>query len=247
MCKYSTTYLHIFYHGCSVFLKIVFSSFLVMEISVEGILLARVYAIMHSWRYLFSSLVMIFLTHCVLSMLNVVLAEGCGPQIFTLRELIVFSTANALTLLYDAAIFVATACYTWSLVKLKRPLSNMTSGPWLLSLILTQGVFRFLTIFSWTLQTTIYDNLIRRNIKGLTSLIERPVSALLVLRFFLDLRDRNAHPNGTSQTRDLATFSSFKAAARNISDAVVEDLRDPEDDACVASQAICDGSVASRA
>jgi hypothetical protein len=29
---------------------------------------------------------------------------------------------------------------------------------------------------------------------------------LLVLRFFLDLRDLNAYLNGTSQTRDLGPF-----------------------------------------
>ncbi|KAF8530248.1 hypothetical protein BU17DRAFT_60011 [Hysterangium stoloniferum] len=143
--------------------------------------------------------------------LSVIIAEGCGPETFILRELIisqnvafncpttVISAANALTIFYDAAICVATWYYMWSLVR---------------------------TIFSWKLQTILTDN---RNLKGLLSLIERPVSALLALLFFLDLCDRNAHPNATSQTRDQAIISSFNAAARNISDAIIEDLGDPED------------------
>jgi hypothetical protein len=73
------------------------------------------------------------------------------------------------------------------------------------------------------------------------------VSSLLILRFFLDLREWNAHPNGTSQTRDLGPCSSFKAAVRKISNAIIEDLGDPEHEALFASQATSSGSVSGQA
>jgi len=72
------------------------------------------------------------------------------------------------------------------------------------------------------------------------------VSVILVLRFFLDLREWNAHPNGTSQTKDLSPCSSWKAAARKFSSAIIEDLGDPDDDALFASQATSPGSVSRK-
>ncbi|KAF8512457.1 hypothetical protein BU17DRAFT_69223 [Hysterangium stoloniferum] len=72
------------------------------------------------------------------------------------------------------------------------------------------------------------------------------VSVILDLRFFLDLRDRNAHQNGTSQTRDEALCSSFKAAAQKFSNAIVDDLGDPDDEQFVGSQATSSGTVSGR-
>jgi len=153
------------------------------------------------------------------------------------------SIGNGSTLLYDAAIFGVTVYHTWTLVKLRRSLPEMTGGTSLASLILKQGILRFLIIFCWVLQDIITDNLVRPSVKGLTTPIEKPVSFILVLRFLLDLREWNAHPNGTSETKDLSPCSSWKAAARKLSNAIIEDLGDPEDEALFARQATSPGSV----
>jgi len=150
---------------------------------------------------------------------------------------------NGLTILNDAAIFGVTVYHTWTLVKLRRSLPEMTGGRSLASLILKQGILRFLIIFCWGLQSIITDNLVRPNIRGLTTAIERPVSSILVLRFFLDLREWNAHPNGTLQTKDLSPRSSWKAVARKLSNSIIEHLGDPEDEALFASQGTSPGSV----
>jgi len=68
------------------------------------------------------------------------------------------------------------------------------------------------------------------------------VSSIQFLRFFLDLREWNAHPIGTLQTNDLPTCSSWKAASRKFSNAIIEDLGDPQDETLFASQATSPGS-----
>jgi len=226
-------------NGCSMFWKFFVFSYFIMVFSFSGILLARVYAIMHSRRFLFSCLAIIFLAHCVSNGIIITLQE-CNSAF---PAEIAINIGNGLTLLYDAAIFGLTVYHTWTLVKLSRSLPEMSSGTSLASLILKQGVLRFLIIFFCVLQAFITDNLVRPSIKGITTVIERPVSALLVLRFFLDLREQNAHPNGTSQTKELTHCSSFKAAARKISNGIIEDLGDPEDEALFASQAPSSGRV----
>ncbi|KAF8512451.1 hypothetical protein BU17DRAFT_96241 [Hysterangium stoloniferum] len=58
--------------------------------------------------------------------------------------------------------------------------------------------------------------------------LQASVSVILASRFFLDLHEQNSHANGTSQTKDEAPCSSFKAATRTFSNVIVEDLGDPE-------------------
>ncbi|KAF8509354.1 hypothetical protein BU17DRAFT_70455 [Hysterangium stoloniferum] len=82
---------------------------------------------------------------------------------------------------------------------------------------------------------------------NLTVPVGRSVSTLLILRLFLDLRERLAHPNGIFQTREPELLSSFKAAIWNISNAVIEDLGDPENDDLFASQTTSDESASRQA
>ena len=60
---------------------------------------------------------------------------------------------------------------------------------------------------------------------------------MLVLRFFLELRKRNAHLNGSSRIRHLESVSSFKAVIQSISNAIIEDLGDPENEVLFTTQA----------
>ncbi|KAF8527133.1 hypothetical protein BU17DRAFT_61768 [Hysterangium stoloniferum] len=170
---------------------------------------------------------------------------------FTAVSVIMLGDLISLSLCFERGIFGATVYRVWTLVKLRRSLPEMTSGPSLASLILKQGVLRFFIIISWTLQIVMTDH---PGIGGLTGNIENPylyfitrlshrftlvssVSVILFLRFFLDLCQLNAHPNGTSQTKHLEPCPSFKAAARRILNTIIEDLGDPEDEALFASQA----------
>ena len=57
------------------------------------------------------------------------------------------------------------------------------------------------------------------------------------MQFFLELCNCNAHLNGSSQIRDLESVSSFKAVIQNISNAIIEDLGDPENEVLFTSQA----------
>ncbi|KAF8522614.1 hypothetical protein BU17DRAFT_86885 [Hysterangium stoloniferum] len=81
-------------------------------------------------------------------------------------------------------------------------------------------------------------------VAGRTMLIERPMSALLALRCFLEIRARNTQPDATSgsPTTDLASFTSFKEAVWKISQGIIEDLGDPED----GNQGTNDGSVSTQ-
>ncbi|KAF8512465.1 hypothetical protein BU17DRAFT_69231 [Hysterangium stoloniferum] len=142
--------------------------------------------------------------------------------------------ANGLTLLSDAAIFGVTVYHTWTLARTRWSLTEMISGKSLSSLILKQ------------VQGIITDKLVQPGLAGLTTTIERPVSVILVLRFFLDLREQNAYQNGTFHTRDEEPCSSFKAAAGKFSNAIIEDLGDPEDEQFVGSQVTGSGSVLGR-
>jgi len=225
-------------NGCTILFKVAFSSLPITEISTGGILLARVYAIMPARRFLCGCLAILILSRSAGYIIGPILACRSSSTTYTVQ-----SIANGFTILYDAAIFGVTVYHTWTLVKLRRSLPEMTGRTSLASLILKQGILRFLIIFCWTLQSIMTDNLVRPNIKGLTAAVERSVSVILVLRFFLDLREWNAHPNGTSQTKDLSPCSSWKAVARKLSHAIIKDLGDPEDEAMFASQATSHGSV----
>jgi len=202
--------------------------------------LARVYAIMPARQNLLTCLGILLLSRCSLKIIVPVL-KICGSSFSGHIEL---NIDTGLTILYDAAIFGVTVYHTWTLIQLRRSLPGMTGGTSLASLILKQGILRFLIICVWSLQIIITDNLVRPSIKGLTTAIGRPVSLILILRFFLDLREWNAHQCGTSQTRDLAPCSSFMAAARKLSNSIIEDLGDPEDEALFTSHAT--SGIASR-
>jgi len=221
-------------NACYVQLKVAFSVYLVAKVSISGILLARVYALMHSQRYLFVCLGMVFLSCSVLAVGNVVLAR-CKTM--SLRRIIVLNAESAFDLLYDAFIFGVTVYHTWRIVRLRRSLPDMTGGTSLASIILEQGIIRFGIILFWAIQLLITEMFVQVPIGDLMVPIQRSVTYLLVLRFFLDLRERNAHLNGTSRTRDLAPLSSFKVAARSISNAIIEGLGDPKDEALFVNRA----------
>jgi len=225
-------------NGCTILVKIALSSFPIGEISMGGIELARVYAIIPARRLLCLCLAILLLSRWAGTIIAEILECRTSSTGFTVDSIV-----NGLSILYDAVILGVTVYHTRTLVKLRRSLPEMTGCRSLGSLILKQGILRFLIIFCWILQSIITDNLVRPNIRGLTVAVEKPVSVILVLRFFLDLREWNAHPNGTSQTKDLSPCSSWKAVAWKLSHAIIEDLGDPEDEAMFASQATSPGSV----
>ncbi|KAF8510639.1 hypothetical protein BU17DRAFT_69974 [Hysterangium stoloniferum] len=143
----------------------------------------------------------------------------------------------------SGAIFGVTWYHTWTLVKLRKSFPDMTSRKSLSSLILQQGVLRFMIITYWILQIIITDN---PTVRGLSTLTQRPISILLVLRFFLDLRERNAHLIGTSHSWDVGPYSSFKAVAGKISNRIIEDLGDLEDEVLFTSPATSSWAVSGQ-
>ncbi|KAF8512455.1 hypothetical protein BU17DRAFT_69221 [Hysterangium stoloniferum] len=129
--------------------------------------------------------------------------------------------SNGIALLYDAAIFGVTVYHTWTLVSFA--LCAKVRPP----------------------ATPLRLNNVQDNpVMDTSNHYNRQF--ILVLRFFLDLREQNVHPYGTSQTRDEAPCSSLKAAARKFSNAIIEDIGDPEDEQFFGSQATRFGTVSGR-
>jgi len=139
--------------GCTILVKIADSSLPIVEISIGGIELARVYAIMPARvrRFLCLSLAILLLSLSAGAIIDSILACRSSSIAFT-----VTSIFNGLTILYDAAICGVTVYHTWTLVKLRRSLPEMTGGRSLGSLILKQGILRFLIIL--LLGTSNYHN-----------------------------------------------------------------------------------------
>ncbi|KAF8523288.1 hypothetical protein BU17DRAFT_63862 [Hysterangium stoloniferum] len=193
---------------------------------------------------------------------HVFLPKGVGQE-HLLSPTSLVNVTKALTMSYDLAIFAVTVYHTWGVITVRRSLPEMTGGTNLVSLILKQGgniifatkythqwilpelgIARFFVILFWGLQDTITQN---RGLGGLTMPVGSCVTTILVLRFFLDLRVRNAHRNGTAQTMNLASLSSFNVVTRCIGNSIIEVLGDPEEEALFVSQATSDGNVSVQA
>ncbi|KAF8518830.1 hypothetical protein BU17DRAFT_66223 [Hysterangium stoloniferum] len=160
-------------------------------------------------RYLFSCLVILFLSRCVLNGITAFL--GNCDSTFPTQKLM--GITNGSTLLYDGAIFAVTVYHMWTIVKWRWSFAEMASNKSLGYLIFKQEIESPFTFVS-------------------------SISILLVLRFFLNLREWHAHRNGTPRTRDLTPCSLYKATVRNFSNAIIDELGDPEDEALFASQAM---------
>ena len=52
------------------------------------------------------------------------------------------------------------------------------------------------------------------------------LSVIIVCRFLLEIRQQNAHPNGTSQTHQASPINSFHAVAQHVGNSVVEEFGD---------------------
>ncbi|KAF8508594.1 hypothetical protein BU17DRAFT_70771 [Hysterangium stoloniferum] len=236
-----------FFSDCSPFVRFIGFDLLVTEISVGGILLARVYAIMPSRRYLFSCLALIFLSHMLgLMSLRSTQTSKCVTQRTQHKFqtfVVSYRLANSGHYCQWIGIIVRCSDIRSNCVSYmdSRKIEKIT--PWDdQRKIACVSNPQARMIIAWGLQIIITETV------EISLLIRPPnqswfeftfvvsVSALVVLRFFLDLRDRNAHQNGISRTKDMAPCSLFKAAARKMSNAIIGDIGDPEDEVLFTSQ-----------
>ncbi|KAF8529681.1 hypothetical protein BU17DRAFT_79750 [Hysterangium stoloniferum] len=54
------------------------------------------------------------------------------------------------------------------------------------------------------------------------------IPQILILHFFLDLRERNIHPHGMSATTQPEPLNTFRAVVRNAGNSILEDFQDLE-------------------
>ncbi|KAF8524681.1 hypothetical protein BU17DRAFT_63226 [Hysterangium stoloniferum] len=123
---------------------------------------------------------------------------------------------------YDTIIFLITIWYMLSTVIRQRSLPDQFET--ILFLIVYQARHSFVLTVSVTNAVT--WKTLRPSLQGVIAPVQNVLSAIILCRFQLDLRER--HVRRDDCTLDQVTLGTFKAATRRVHEAVVDEFGDTE-------------------
>ncbi|KAF8486637.1 hypothetical protein JB92DRAFT_1515042 [Gautieria morchelliformis] len=130
---------------------------------------------------------------------------------------------NVFLILFDTLVIVVTLYNTLGLVRRSRefPMLSRTS---LTQTLAEQGLIRYGFILTITLAGGIIMKVLRPSIAGILLSVQDSLSVIVICRCHLALLERVAHPNGTTAHHPI---TSFRAAAQQIHNSLVEEFGDP--------------------
>jgi len=199
-------------------------------LGVQFLLITRTWAICGRSRIVLAVLGLLSLASIILPILQTTndycAVAGPGAKLLILEGII----SGVVQLVFDTAVVAFTLYHTigktW---RLHKGLNNVQRSS-LLRLLVHQGILRFGFMFSFQLTNMVTTLVLPPNLFGVISPVKESLSVIIVCRFLLDIRERNAHPNMTSgDSIPLASpMTSFvaPAPARHLRDTLVEDLGD---------------------
>ncbi|KIJ53930.1 hypothetical protein M422DRAFT_241187 [Sphaerobolus stellatus SS14] len=221
-----------------------------------GLLVARAYVVSGRNKWLIAVLLLLTVSYLGIALVKIVLTSTTNPPaiLFTLgissviqayyKRIILFtgSLLNIIVLLTDAITVAVTFLRAWddyrSFSLLKELRSNKNTS--LSVLLLQQGVIRFIIIFVWSLEGSITEKLLNPNFAGIDLPLENVISAILVTRFMLQLKQRREYSScaSPSKIRWIANItptssSKLRATVRCLNETIVEEFGDHEDNAAV--------------
>jgi len=198
----------------------------VQIIGVQGILLARAYAVSSGARNVTAILAILLGTNLVTS-IAVIAGEPCTDvQPIWPRNLV--QVSNVCSILFEAGVVGVTVYHTWSIYRTAKALSTAFKGS-VTSLLLEQGIARFALIFFWELEISITEKLVRSFLVGIDVPLENAISAILICRFHLNLQKRTVHSEGS--TLPAPSLTSFHATLpiQSLRQHIRQEFGDPED------------------
>jgi len=195
-------------------------------LAVKGLLFTRVYALIPNINWIHVLLATLVGVQ-VAGNLVFTIVERCdiAPPIDLLnRAFIVATTCSAI---FEAVVIIVTTWYSWRIIK-SFPTKAFFGGdnPSILGVLLQQGIFRFILMFSWLMAATVEFPLTRTSLTNVDSPLENSISVILVCRFFLQLRKANRKQSGLTSFTECRNLSSFRAVVGTLGQMVIHDMGD---------------------
>ncbi|KAF8484351.1 hypothetical protein JB92DRAFT_3131571 [Gautieria morchelliformis] len=90
-----------------------------------------------------------------------------------------------------------------------------------------QSLIRYGFVLTITLAVVVTRTVLRPSIVGILTSVQDSLSVIIICRCHLALQERAAHPNGATHSAHYPV-TSFRAAARQIHDSLIEEFGDPD-------------------
>ncbi|KAF8486707.1 hypothetical protein JB92DRAFT_3022536 [Gautieria morchelliformis] len=211
---------------CNPLLRLLDCLSIVVLPGVQGLLLARVYATSQhnqgmGWvLWAFSLLLYIgsLGTAVFITVKNVCIVTAQDQD-----AIILVDTINTVFLmLFDTLVVVVTIYNTLGLMRHSREFQKFP-GKSLSQTLAEQGLIRYGFVLSITLAGGITRKVLRASIAGILTLVQDSLSVIIICRCHLVLRERVAHPNGTTHSAHHP-LTSFRAATRQIHNSFMQEF-----------------------
>ncbi|KAF8461788.1 hypothetical protein JB92DRAFT_2191877 [Gautieria morchelliformis] len=139
-------------------------------------------------------------------------------------------------ILFDTLVVVVTLYNTLGLVRRSREF-QMLPRKSLTQTLAEQSLIRYGFVLTITLACVITTKVLRPSIAGILSIVQDSLSTIIICRCHLALQERVAHPNGTTHSAHHPV-TSFRAAARQIHNSLMDEFGDPSIEEIGTSEAI---------
>ncbi|KAF8523852.1 hypothetical protein JB92DRAFT_2883201 [Gautieria morchelliformis] len=161
----------------------------------------------------------------------------CNPTAHDMGAIISAETINDIfIILFDTLVVVVTLYNTLGLVRRSRKF-QMPPQKSLTQTLAVHGLIRYGFILSITLTSAIASKVLRSSIATVLPAVQISLSVIIICRSHLALQERAAHPNGTTHSAQHPV-TSFRAAAGQIHDSLIEEFGDPNIEEIGTSEAV---------
>jgi len=132
--------------------------------------------------------------------------------------------SSAIRLGFETSVIGLIIFRTFGSFKVQRG-QKAFGAPHLSVYILRNGTLYFVTVFVLELMAILFNSVVPNWLHGLPNSLPLPISAILISRFLSNLRNMNAHPNGT--TGGPVTLTTFQVANHHVFSTITNDFGDP--------------------
>ncbi|KAF8480622.1 hypothetical protein JB92DRAFT_1758532 [Gautieria morchelliformis] len=157
--------------------------------------------------------------------------SGCGRYSFVTDTI-----NNVSIILFDTLVVVVTLYNTLGLVRRSREFPMLPRKS-LTQILAEQSLIRYGFVLTITLASLVTTKVLRPSVTGILITVQDSLSTIIICRCHLALQERVAHTNGITHSAHHPV-TSFRAAARQIHDSLMEEFGDPSIEEIGTSEAI---------
>ncbi|KAF8576684.1 hypothetical protein K439DRAFT_1640303, partial [Ramaria rubella] len=194
---------------------------LVPLIGIQGLVIARTYVISDQNRWVLVVLSLLLLGSLVPFIMDITIGS-CDKSTLKLQTSKLESNiGSSMVMATDTAFIAFTAYYTLGYVKFSKGAYSLKGST--IGLLLKQGVLRYLFVLASNVAGIVVQATTRQSIGNILAPIRNALSALIICRFLLDIRQLNERADSNDRPRSL---TSFRAATQYMRDMVVDEFGD---------------------